>query len=995
LISKKIFKFFSLALFLSLFLLIPIFQINEGVNRICLNQDKTLNDVENYRKPCASSRQNSEIIDDVFSQKLADYSSSGYFPQIYESSLQGTYYALYILNATGKLNQVNQSKILSYILSQYNDTSKNFIDLSAERYLATSTDRNNYPLTSWLESNCYAVLSLDILNNLSTIDTQGMIDFIWSCYNPESSGFVGQPYNSLLPDYFITSTMDNTYYAITTLDVLNNWGAHSNERDDILTYIGSLQSTNPFEWYFGGFFNDNDSAFDSLMVFEPNLMSSYYCLKSLDFFGMIGSINVDNFNQYLVGLYNDNSDFFNFTYYPFSTIEVQANLIGSALGLELSELSGLSSVDRQDVIDFILYHRNPNELWYESTESFNNDMVYTYHIIHSLVELGEISQLNQTSKDQIGNKIQDFSQYDDGYSLLSVDYMSVELLYSTISSFELYDRINELDLTGLYNVIKSLFSYIQGPSDYGRFHACKLYVFDMKEIKCYPIEYFNYIFNNLNNFQYHKGVEEKYSHKTTFQALSSLKSLFKLDDFEIEHNITKFINEIINTQFLEVGFDNFGAFLPNTVDTGGTPEYQNSKIFFEYTFYAIKTLELLVDYLGLGNLTDVEFDIDALCAYINNYVEGGPSTLYFNPQYTNNIEIILENTYYMAYVLNSLNRYTYDDQKIKNYVLQSLNYSNIKNVYYSYKISKLLGLNIEFDVNLTHSLVQNIYSETHKEFYLTTDKNMIDQEVFLWISDMAKNDDVRINPQYPSTILLGSTINITAELCNIMLEDFGPYITVKLESDQIGTITLNRLPDNRFQENIFIPVDSDNYPTVWGNLSAYNGSIKKAETTINFQTSYNLSIIPKILLNSDSIEVQVNLSLISGLGSQPLFGSEIFAEIYKDTSYLSDVMFSSEDFLEHSIFQLDYSPVSQGDYYFLVYLDDDYQNNSTYLFNITFNYENGENELGGSDSNSYLDYNDDMIISIPIILSFLVVPSCVMVISSKYKNQSRKDFKLT
>jgi len=397
--------------------------------------------------------------------------------------------------------------------------------------------------------------------------------------------------------------MDNTYFATITIDVLGNWADYPSERTAIINYINSLQSNNPFEWYFGGFENDNESSFESLHIFEPNILTSYYSVKTLNVFNMVGSINVANFNQYLGGLYNDTSDFFDFTYYPFSTIETQANIIGSAMGLELSDLSGLPAVDSQKVIDFILYNRNSNELWYESTDEVNCDLIYTFQIIRSLNEVGEIAQLNQTTKDEISDRIEFFSSYD-AYALFSEDYMSIDLIYSIVSSFNLYDRINDLNLVEIYNQIRGLYKKIQGSFDYSELRACTSYIFNRRQIRSYPIEYYN-------------TNQEYASHKTTFIALSALKSLFILDDFEFDCNVnlTAITEEIVNSQLLQEGYSNHGAFLPSLGYIIAPSDFQNSRISFEYSFYAIKTLEFIADYAGL-NFTNFDLNKAALYGYI-------------------------------------------------------------------------------------------------------------------------------------------------------------------------------------------------------------------------------------------------------------------------------------------------------------------------------------------------------------------------------------------
>ena len=156
-------------------------------------------------EPKASSIENNyETIESIFTQKLADYSQLGYFPQYYEPSLQATYYALYIFEAVGKLDQINQTSVLNYILSHYNEEKSTFMDKYAYRYLDSIFPYFYYPYTSVLQVNCYALLSLDILGNLSMIDKQDSIDLIWSCFNPEGTenGFIGQPYNPNLSSGF-------------------------------------------------------------------------------------------------------------------------------------------------------------------------------------------------------------------------------------------------------------------------------------------------------------------------------------------------------------------------------------------------------------------------------------------------------------------------------------------------------------------------------------------------------------------------------------------------------------------------------------------------------------------------------------------------------------------------------------------------------------------------------------------------------------------------
>ena len=159
------------------------------------NENSSITKIIYDINPKTTSSRNYDNIEELFNAKYDDYNSLGYFPQIYESSLQATYYALYILDAIGKLDQINQTAVINYIMNHYDIISGTFMDMYALRYLDTDIELKYYPLTSFLEVNCYASLSLAILGRLDLIDQQMMIDFIWSCQYPGAKGFIGQPYN--------------------------------------------------------------------------------------------------------------------------------------------------------------------------------------------------------------------------------------------------------------------------------------------------------------------------------------------------------------------------------------------------------------------------------------------------------------------------------------------------------------------------------------------------------------------------------------------------------------------------------------------------------------------------------------------------------------------------------------------------------------------------------------------------------------------------------
>ena len=309
-----------------------------------------------------SAESNYQIINDIFNNKAVNYEDDGFFPQLYESSLQATYYGLSILNSIGKIDTINKSKFASYIMNHYISSSGIFMDEYASRYLGTDFSYTYYPLSTVLEVNCYALLSLSLLGKLNLINIGKSINFLWSCYNPISSGFIGQPYSSDLEDEFKISTMDNTYFAIITLELLKtSWSSRTNQKEGLIAYINTLQNTNSAGWQYGGFYNDNNSFFNSLgILFEPNLLSSFYCIKSLEIFDMVSSIDDVSFNQFLDSLYDPVNHYFRMSRVDFTNF---TNIVATAIGLELSNITSYQTINRAEVISFLYNSKNLIGLW--------------------------------------------------------------------------------------------------------------------------------------------------------------------------------------------------------------------------------------------------------------------------------------------------------------------------------------------------------------------------------------------------------------------------------------------------------------------------------------------------------------------------------------------------------------------------------------------------------------------------------------------------------
>lgn len=784
-----------------------------------------------------ASMTNYNNINSIFAEKINDYATFGFFPQIYESSLQATYYGLYALEAIGKRDQVNETQITDYIMSNYNSSTHLFMDKYAYRYLDTNFTQlsHYYPLTSILEVNCYAILSLGLFNALDLIDIDASIDFIWSCYNPITSGFIGQAYNPSLEYYAKISTMDNTYYGIKTLDVLmDDWVGYTQERNDLIHYINLLQITNDKNPEFGGFMNDNETSFRSLKLYtDTNIFSSYYCIKSLEIFGMVGTINYASFYTFLEQLYVVDENYFQYMVFG---EPLDANIVTTALGLDLSRITEFSSYNETGTLDFIFNTRNSLGIWDGSTEIQYHEIIDTFQIIRALKDCNKLSRLSFVDTNQIATSIIEYFFMDQSFSLISIDYPTLNLINSIITSFDLYGRLPELDLQELYlKIIESYHGLTPLYHGFWAFLNVELYANSILSFRSYPIEF--YTEGNKIHF---KEIEYLISHKSTFYALNSLKTIFKLDDFALTHNLTILLKDILNTQFLNSSYpEQYGAFsyiLP--YDGPLHSEFISGSIYFEYTYYAIKALELLVEQLNIGDLTFLEYNMTALYSYINTHIVETSEQLYFDPHYNDNFETILQNTYYMVYVLQANDIFDLDVQKIWNLIEQNLNYSNIKNIYYSYKLAELLDVNIEFGIELVQQLVSDIFTQELNEFYLSTQRKVIDQEIFMWICEMASLHNHKIVAQYQDEVMLGNHVIIKTSLSNMILSYFDYNISFAFESAQLGYQEFERVENNEFSLNLHIPQRPSNYPSVSGKLYALNGKFILAKLSISLTTVY-------------------------------------------------------------------------------------------------------------------------------------------------------------
>ena len=935
--------------------------------------------------PHTAGDPNRELIDQIIDIKIDQFTNEGYFPQLYEANLQSIYFALYVLDAIDQLDIINQTEISDIIMSYYLESEQYFIDKYAERYLDTYFDIRYYPLTTLLEVNCYALLALEILDQLTLIDSSTFISFIWSCYNPLTSGFIGRPYNSGLTTEFKIATLDNTYYAVRTLDaLLPNWDNFATEVSDIIAFINILQETE----YHYGFNNDAEDTFYSLEMFpqtEPTIFSSYYAVKTLQIFGpgALSSIRVSDFQIYLSEIYHEQHSYFSQTTNLVYQILNWSNIVASAIGLELAEIYNFANISRSDVLSFVFSHRNCSGGWYTSTPFSYHELIDTFQIIRSLDALGELSTLTSQEEAEIADYITLY-RMTEGYSPLCAKYMHSTNFADTMEVFGMYNEILNFDLEEMYNNLKDSIFYSTN-DDCERFFALtNMDAIELADgalfIRTHPLEYCSFgTHERINDFNYY------FSWRSAYDMLSIFQNIYKLDDYATEVDFANIISTILSSQFLNTAGEfapYYGSFLPYIYLLNYDPSRQVKYINFEQSYFAIRTLELLNEYLELGDLRDIGLDVSAFESHITRHLVENASDLYFLPMYDTSLDAILENTYYMAYCLEVLGGFSLSKSKLKHFLELHLDYTNMHNIYYVYKLSGLLDLGIEFNLELTQALAGNLYRPQYNEFYRTMDKKMIDQRIFYYICDIAKFSPMNMKTDYPSTVILGDIFPLSVEFGNLIVADYGIYTTVRFESIQLGIIPFEKLDNNTYAiSDIFIPAEINNYPEVKGNISIYEGITLRASFPISIDTKYEHVITVSTQHLSKGIRFLVEGSYAFGSGIEPLYECDVYAVICRNGVQNNTIYFSREDGTDLSTFRLTYEFPLGGEYEFSLYLQDPFQSSPILFDSLEVTYLKpvpGETVIPDT-------YHTDLAMAIPLAIGCMIAPLGVVGYTSREK----------
>ncbi len=880
-----------------------------------LSSNKTVStDFSQANMKCINSSAsglNQSNINDLLDDRISDYNQYGCFQEYYSPSIRDTYFALYVLDAIGKLHQIDEGKALQYIMSHYDPVKNEFQDDYSLRFYDL-VDSEAYYQNSPLLTYCYAVFSLIILDELSALNQDNIKNYIWSCYDPITGGFFG--YHSPINSPQNIPTAENTFFAVELLNALNiNWDYYLVQRDQIISFLNALQIQSPYNSYtHGGFNNDLEPLVDTVFRYDPNLCSAFFAITTLNSFGMLDVINIENFLQYIGGLYDSNSGCFYYNY--FNKITKIYNIFSTALGMELADIVGYT-YDNMLSINFLLDFRMNGGGW-ENTQNLGNyELIDTYEVIRYFKRNEKLFYLDALTKEEIYLFVLRFQQIE-GFSSLSRDYTSLKVVWNTVSSFDLNYRISDLNLQELYELIESAHkNYTFGNLGEGTFYGPATSNLTSVNYRTAPLEY-----KGTKKHIYSQEIGFLHSVEHIFYALSALDNIYKLDDFSSVNNLTELLEHIIACQFLEPGYTRYGGFIPDYIYTLYPPENYEDHIYLHYSYFTIRCIEILDTFLDDGDITNNGIDIDALCTFISRGVMESSQYLYYDSYYSDDFSDILKDIYYMVYVLTSVGRYNLDTQKIINYIFLQLDYSNFRDIYYVFKISKVLNITMDFDIVKVRTLLHSLYIEDEKEYFATSTSETIDTDMVFWICDIAVNDDIRLYYQIDDNATLGYTFRIEASLCNLILDSFGPTVTVKFESDMLGTIILDKNGENLYEKDIYIDLNPDYLPKIDGKICVYSGIDKVIETSVEINTNIDIIFEHCYTNNSNSITVEFNYTVNTSSGYSPMSEIDMYASVFLNGTFIENISLNSFQIGKKNYFNLTYGLVELGSYIFDFYV---------------------------------------------------------------------------
>lgn len=269
-----------------------------------------------------------------------------------ETTLKASYHAIFLLNASNKLDIVDSDLLIEWV-----NSSKN-----ADNGFGNTPGSN-----SEIYSTYYAIYIFSIFNVEVSNETY---DWVAACQNG-TSGF-GEKINetgALFPTYF---GLESMYYNSTDLTNYN-----------FVSWLLGRQNTNAGSEGYGGFATDGNSS---------NVWGSWAALGSLSRLGTTSGYLVNPLVSWLSSGQNNNSydpDYGGFSSTPSGIDYSLLNTYSTLYSLDTVGAAYLSSIDRDAVINWIIDLQNEDGGFRVNAGDADSSLAAAYYVYNTLTLLGE------------------------------------------------------------------------------------------------------------------------------------------------------------------------------------------------------------------------------------------------------------------------------------------------------------------------------------------------------------------------------------------------------------------------------------------------------------------------------------------------------------------------------------------------------------------------------------------------------------------------------
>ncbi|GAH18368.1 unnamed protein product, partial [marine sediment metagenome] len=250
---------------------------------------------------------------------------------------------------------------------------------------------------------------LILLDQLDSLVPADIMNYIWNCFDSNSGGFFGFPTPDKSPQNITTA--ENTFFAVIVLNELSiDWDLYVIQKTQIISFLNLLQIQSPYNPFtHGGFNNDLEDTVDTVLRYDPNLRSAFFTISTLNSLNMLSAINIDNFLQYIGGLYDSDSGCFYYNYFFRNGSQISYNIFSTGLGMELADLVGYNYDDILS-LNFLLNIRMSGGGWENTQYLGNYELIDTYEVIRYFKRNNKLSYIDNLTKEEIYHFILRFHQ---------------------------------------------------------------------------------------------------------------------------------------------------------------------------------------------------------------------------------------------------------------------------------------------------------------------------------------------------------------------------------------------------------------------------------------------------------------------------------------------------------------------------------------------------------------------------------------------------------